>query len=458
VGLQAKDDKGERSMLNRRQMLQGTAAIAFAATRRTAFAQAQPAVPIVFVHGDSDAAGIWQTQIWRFESNLYPRDRLFAISFTDPQARDDDGVAQANRSSTLDQLSELTAFIDGVKTQTGAPKVAIVALSRGGYSTRGYVAANAESVAQAVLGGTPDHGVFAIDALLGSEYNGRGPFLKKLNAGDSEVTAGVPFMTLRSDGFDLYAQPDGRFIGHPGVATNVTAEGPALKGATNILLGEVDHRGTALSPVAFAQIYKFIVGQAPARIAIALEGEVVLNGRVTGVVDGTPTNRPVEGARVEIYRVSAETGERQGGAAHAKTTAGDGVWGPATFDSVSPLEFVIAVPGAPVTHIYRSPFPRSFDKLDLRPAAAPSKEDAGTAAVVRMDRPRGYFGLPRDIVLLDGKEPTDIPPGVPAVWHTTLRLATVEDRPIIGEFNEERIVARPWPAKDGHVTIMELTG
>ena len=314
------------------------------------------------------------------------------------------------------------------------------------------------SVAQVALGGTPNHGVFAIDALLGSEYNGRGPFLRKLNAGDSEVTAGVPFMTLRSDGFDLYAQPDGRFIGHPGMATNVTAEGPALKGATNILLGEVDHRETALSPLAFAEIYKFIVGRAPARIAITPEAEVVLNGRVTGVVDGTPTNRPVEGARVEIYRVSVDTGERQGAAAHAKTTGADGVWGPATFDSVSPLEFVVAAPGAPVTHIYRSPFPRSFDKLDLRPAAAPAKEDADAAAVVRMDRPRGYFGLPRDIVLLDGKEPGDIPPGVPAVWHTTLRLAALEDRPIIGEFNEERIVARPWPAKDGHVTIMELTG
>ena len=294
--------------------------------------------------------------------------------------------------------------------------------------------------------------------LLGSEYNGRGAFLKKLNAGDSEVTAGVPFMTLRSDGFDLYAQPDGRFIGHPGVATNVTADGPALKGATNILLGEVDHRETACGPRAFAEIYKFIVGRAPARIAIAPETEVVLNGRVTGVVDGTPTNRPVEGARVEIYRVSAETGERQGGAAHSKTTGADGAWGPATFDATSPLEFVVAAPGAPVTHIYRSPFPRSFAELNLRPAAPPAKEDADAAAVVRMDRPRGYFGLPRDIVLLDGKEPTDIPPGVPAVWHTTLRLATVEDRPIIGEFNEERIVARPWPAKDGHMTIMELTG
>ena len=160
------------------------------------------------------------------------------------------------------------------------------------------------------------------------------------------------------------------------------------------------------------------------------EAEVVLNGRVTGVVDGTPTNRPVEGARVEVYRVSAETGERQGGAAHSKTTGADGVWGPATFDATSPLEFVVAAPGAPVTHIYRSPFPRSFDELDLRPAAPPAKEDADAAAVVRMDRPRGYFGLPRDIVLLDGKEPGDIPPGVPAVWHTTLRLTAVEDRPI----------------------------
>jgi pimeloyl-ACP methyl ester carboxylesterase len=445
-------------LLSRRRMLQGTAALAFATLHRPALAQDQTRVPIVFVHGDSDAAGVWQTAIWRFESNGYPRDRLFAISFTDPQARDDDTVAQANRSSTADQLRELTAFVDGVKAKTGAPKVAIVALSRGGYSTRGYVAANPASVAQAVLGGTPNHGVFAIDALLGSEFNGRGAFLKKLNAGDSEVTPGVPFLTLRSDGFDLYAQPDGRFIGHPGTPINVTADGPALKGATNILLGQVDHRETACGPRAFAEIYKFIVGRAPDRIGIAPEAEVVLNGRVTGVADGTPTNRPVEGAKVEVYRVSGDTGERQGGAVHQKMTSADGVWGPATFDSNSPLEFVVAAPGAPITHIYRSPFPRSFAELDLRPAAALAKDAADAAAVVRMDRPRGYFGLPRDVVLLDGKEPQDIPTAVPAAWHTTLKLAALEDRPIIGEFNEERIVARAWPAKDGRLTIIELTG
>lgn len=444
-------------MLNRRRMMQGTAALALAGLPRTVFAQDQSVAPIVFVHGDSDAAGIWQTTFWRFESNGYPRDRLFAISFTDPQARDDDTVAQPNRSSTQDQLRELTVFIDGVKSQTGAAKVAIVALSRGGYSTRGYVAANPVSVARAALGGTPNHGVFAIDALLGSEYNGKGPFLMKLNAGEGEVTAGVPFLTLRSDGFDLYAQPDGRFIGHPGTPTGVTAEGPALKGATNILLGEVDHRETACSPRAFAEIYNFVVGRAPARIAIAPEAEVVLDGRVTGVADGTPTNRPVEGAMVEIYRVSAETGERQGAAAHTKKTGADGRWGPAKFDAATPLEFVVTAPGAPITHIYRSPFPRSFAQLDLRPAAM-AKEDADAAAIVRMDRPRGYFGLPRDIVLLDGKQPVDVPPGVPGTWHTKLKLATMEDRPIVAEFNEERIVARAWPAKDGHVTIAELTG
>src|SRR5580704_19476277 len=164
-------NKGERSMLlTRRRMLQGTAALVLAPLDRTAFAEDQPAVPIVFVHGDSDLAATWETQIWRFESNGYPRDRLFAISFTDPQARDDDTVAQANRSSTEDQLRELTAFIEGVKAKTGAPKVAIVALSRGGYATREYVAANPGNVEKAALGGTPNHGVWATDVLLGSEY------------------------------------------------------------------------------------------------------------------------------------------------------------------------------------------------------------------------------------------------------------------------------------------------
>ena len=94
----------------------------------------------------------------------------------------------------------------------------------------------------------------------------------------------MPTLTLRSDGYDLYAQPDAAYLGKPGVPTGVDAKGPELKGATNLVLDRVDHRETALSPRAFAEIYTFITGKAPTRIAITPEAEVTLNGRVTGVV------------------------------------------------------------------------------------------------------------------------------------------------------------------------------
>src|SRR5271170_1934881 len=101
-------------MINRRSLLLGTAALGISVLARRAFADASP-VQIVFVHGDSDQAAIWQTVFWRFESNGYPHDRLFAINFTNPQARDDDSVEQPNRSSTQDELRELTDFVDAVR-------------------------------------------------------------------------------------------------------------------------------------------------------------------------------------------------------------------------------------------------------------------------------------------------------------------------------------------------------
>jgi triacylglycerol lipase len=89
-------------MITRRGVLGGAAALAVSAFATRASADDLP--PIVFVHGNSDYAADWQTAFWRFESNGYPRDRLFAICFTDPQSRDDNTVAQADRSSTDDEL------------------------------------------------------------------------------------------------------------------------------------------------------------------------------------------------------------------------------------------------------------------------------------------------------------------------------------------------------------------
>ena len=57
-------------------------------------------IPIVFVHGNGETAALWYTTIWRFESNGYPRERLFAIDFTNPQARADDAVVEEGRSGS----------------------------------------------------------------------------------------------------------------------------------------------------------------------------------------------------------------------------------------------------------------------------------------------------------------------------------------------------------------------
>ena len=56
------------------------------------------APPIVFVHGNGDNAGLWQTTIWRFESNGWPRERLHAIDVPYPLARDDDTIAALSRA------------------------------------------------------------------------------------------------------------------------------------------------------------------------------------------------------------------------------------------------------------------------------------------------------------------------------------------------------------------------
>ena len=440
--------------------------LGFSAFSFQAWAQPAPAAsgppempPVLFVHGNGDHAALWITTLWRMESNGVPRERMLAISFTDPLARTDDKVEQPNRSSTEDQRRELGEAVKELQHRTGAARIALVGNSRGGYSIRNYIKnGGGADVSHVVLCGVPNHGIYDWDEGLGGEFNGRGPFLRGLNEGESEVTPGTAFLTLRSDGLDKYAQADGRFAGKPGTPTGVTSDGPALKGAANLVLGALDHREIAFHPRAFREIYKFIAGREPSRIEIVPEAEIKLSGLVTGTPGGVVTNRPVSGATVEVYRVSADTGERIGGPVHSSQTGADGRWGPAQVEPAWYLEIVLASAGSPTTHLYRSPFPRSSDVVHLRAARPLGPADAGAGAVVLMSRPRGYFGLPRDVVLIDGKEPSDVKSGVPTDSVTTLRLpAEGIGRPVAAIFNTERIVARAWPASENRIAVAELT-
>jgi hypothetical protein len=240
-------------------------------------------------------------------------------------------------------------------------------------------------------------------------------------------------------------------------------------------------------------MFRFIAGHEPDRLSVLPETRPVLDGRVTGTPGGVQTNRPVTGAVVEVFQVSAGTGERMGEALHRRTTGEDGRWGPVTVSPDWHLEIVVAAPGHPITHSYRSPFPRSSSVVNLRPAPPdqppkvaapghpithsyrspfprsssvvnlrpappPSEADRAAGAVVRFNRPRGYFGLPRDVVVLDGKEPTDIPRGVAAEATTIARLPAAEiGRSVVGLFNEERLAARAWPLAENRVSVAELT-
>jgi hypothetical protein len=168
------------------------------------------------------------------------------------------------------------------------------------------------------------------------------------------VTPGTAFLTLRSDGNDKFAQADGRLVGKPGVPTGVTSEGPALKGATNLVLGALDHREVGFHPRAFREIYKFIAGREPSRIEIVAEAEVRLSGLVTGTPGGVVTDRPVSDATVEIYCVAPDTGERIGGADPCVADRRRRRWGPAQVDSVTTLRLPAEEAGRAVVAMFNT--------------------------------------------------------------------------------------------------------
>src|SRR3954467_15611186 len=119
----------------RRTILKGAGALplvlgnfGLSALAQTAPAAPSPAEapPILFVHGNGDHAALWMTTLWRMESNGVPRDRMFALNFTDPLARADDTKPEPNKSSSEDQRRELGEAIQQLKRRTGASRVALV--------------------------------------------------------------------------------------------------------------------------------------------------------------------------------------------------------------------------------------------------------------------------------------------------------------------------------------------
>ena len=422
--------------------------------------------PIIFVHGNGDNAAVWHTTIWRFESNGWPRALLFPIDITLPVARNEDAKPQAGRSGTDDQMQELARYVSRVQQLTQAPKVILIGNSRGGYAIRNYVrnGGGKDSVLAVVLGGVPNHGVWSGDFNPGSEFNGAGEFLKQLNspqgADGSEVTQGVHFLTLRSDMNDKFAQANGQWLGQPKLATGITSEGPALKGANNAVLPLRDHREVSFHSEAFAKAFIFLTGHAPRTITYIKEPRPILNGKILGLhekgVSGEPSNTGFEGAKMSVYEVRADSGVRLGVPVHQQTVGADGLWGPFQARPDRYYEFVVEAPSFAITHIYRSPFARSSHWVHFRPVRL-TDADKSAQAVVMMNRPRGYFGVGRDQMSLDGQTPPPgLAPGVPGISLSRLQIGDQSVRTAIVQFNAERIAVQTWPIAENHLVQAEF--
>lgn len=426
---------------------------------------AEPApVPIVFVHGNGDHAGLWDNTIWRFESNGYPRDRLFAVDLPNPVASSTTTARETNRSTPDDQAAALAAFVTRVLIRTGASKVALVGSSRGGLTIRHYLrfGGGAAHVSHVITCGTPNHGVMASASLQPeNEFNGLSPYLRALNAG-SEVLPGVRFLALRSDSLDKYAQPTGTALGAPGMQTGVDALSPALKGATNIVLPGTDHREVAFGPEAFAAQYRFITGRAPRTLDIEPESVIVLNGMVSGTVAGAPTNLPLRGAQVLVYETDAATGKRVAESVHRVTTRDDGQWGPFRARAGAVYEFEVVAPDSSVLlHLYRAPFLRSSQVVNLRLPAAPARRVAvgpsnADSVAVQVIRPRGYLGVGRDTLRFDGELARGIAPGVPTVDRSVRWFEASQPRSVRTEFNGQTLVVRTQPVDRRRVVVAEF--
>lgn len=85
-----------------------------------------PYPPVIFVHGRGDSAASWQTMIWRFESNGWPRQRLFAIDVPYPPAG-------------ADPMQFVSDEVDRVLARTRASKAVVVGSSSDGYVVRSAV-------------------------------------------------------------------------------------------------------------------------------------------------------------------------------------------------------------------------------------------------------------------------------------------------------------------------------
>lgn len=311
--------------------------------------------PVIFIHGGSGSASQFESQAMRFTSNGFPQDYLFVFEY--------DSSYEINTRDDI--LAALDAFVVQVLEATGAEQVDIMGHSHGTTIMHDYLGRSegperAEKIAHYVN----------IDGRIAAEE-----------------PAGVKTLAIWA----------GR--GTPG---------REIAGAVNVTLENQTHIQAATSPEAFYEMYKFLVGELPLTtdVVTAPWGSIRLSGRAVFF----PQNIGVEGATLEIYKISGYDGQRIRKNPEAVYTIGDdGRWGPFKAMVGEYYEFVIVRPESN-HHFYKEPFIRDdhFIRLLTSPvggglAAYMHYDDGQTNIVISRDKELwGDQGVENDILAING--------------------------------------------------------
>lgn len=191
--------------------------------------------PILFVHGWSESASLWNTMISRFEADGYPSSYLSAYSYN-----------TSTSNKTLAE-KEVKSRVEKLKKATGASKVDIIAHSMGSLNSRWYVKfvkGGEENVDDWVSLGGPNHGTSTANFCFSTacvEMRVGSTFLSELNAGD-ETPGAVNYGTWWSP-CDEIINPD---------------ESVILSGATNTETACISHVGLTTNETVYEQVREFV--------------------------------------------------------------------------------------------------------------------------------------------------------------------------------------------------------
>ncbi len=84
------------------------------------------------------------------------------------------------------------------------------------------------------------------------------------------------------------------------------------------------------------------------------------------------------------------------------------------------------------------------------------KQLKNAGAIVLLTRPRGYFGLGRDIFTIDGRVPDGINAGVPGTSVAVMTFPAAPQKSVPASLNDEHLTVRTFPAADNQVVYAEF--